>query len=62
MRKRKPRHAKQNVVVRMSAGTKRVMTREWYTRMIDYSESWGRYVKIVCIIPYPSPELFKKEN
>lgn len=59
--RKKPRHSKQNVVVRLSAGTTRVMTREWYTHMINGSELWARHVKIICIIPYPSPELFSKE-
>ena len=56
--RKKPRHSKQNIIVNLSSGTKRVMTRERYTDMINYSEMWRKHVKIVCIIPYPSPELF----
>ena len=60
MRKRKPRHSKQNVIVNLSAGTLRVMTRERYTDMINRSEIWRKNVFIVCVIPYPSPELFQR--
>ena len=58
MGKRKPRHAKQHVVVQLSGGTQRVMTRQWYGRMCSISDVWRNHCKIVCVIPYPSPELF----
>lgn len=64
MRKRKPRHSKQNVVIRMGKYTPRtrVITRERYTDMCNEFKSWREWTELVCIIPYPSPELFNKES
>lgn len=59
MGKLKPRHANQNVVVQLSGGTRRIMTREWYGRMRNYSDQWRIHVKLICVIPYPSPALFE---
>ena len=61
MSKRKPRHSKQNVLIRQgstSVARYRIINREWYTTMCDTYVGWREFTELVCIIPYPSPELF----
>lgn len=64
MRKRKPRHAKQNVVINMGkyAPRYKVVNRQRYTDMVNEFKTWREWTELICVIPYPSPELFNKEN